>query len=627
MSFDLRKQSKAIFPQGSESLLGELLLKAGIITQHQLDEALKLAGNKHMQLGQMLLMTRAIKQQELQSALDAQSALRNHMLDQNAALRALTFAFRNNMPFSDALNKMSRNTSIVPSHRLGQLLLEANLISSEQLSVAVQKSMAIGLPVGRILILNNVITDAILSVALEVLIKMRDGSIGYEEGATYLADMLRESPDTHLGIDSLEEASLFNKQIVHSTRKSMHLGELFVLANILSETDVMNALEFSLVTDRPLGEAFLEHGFITVEIMDAAMKLQSLVESDTLDNQRAAQCLNLIHVNSMSLTAALEAVNSALPDGTQLDFITLLTDSRVVNNDDIDGAIQLTLNNPRILAQILSQTGYLTNEQANILVECHEAITHNIISHHDAKFVLDFCLQKLSEGPITFLEGLEELGWSKDEIEIQQKAAEEKDSRIIKAKEAHSGTEIVPEDVPKMNGYDTQPPQSVLANAVSQNLHLGSKSPNVADNKTASGILSGKINRSLTPQLDSEKARGEPGRIEREHKEYHTGKTTSNMPAIPAPTGLELHPMLSQARKQPMNLKRLLQEEQTGESAIFENTESENLQGQTEKIDRNSVESGYVTATPQEILAAMQTAIEKEASESADENQEKTVGT
>ena len=287
MSFDLRRQRQTIFGQNTEFLIGELLLKSGVIKQHQLDEALKLAGNKHMQIGQMLIMARYINQKDLQAAIDAQVALRDRIVDMNTAIRAITMAHRNGITFAEASQKQSQDTALVPTHKLGQLLLEANLINPEQLSSAVQKSMATGLPVGRILILNNVLTEPILSAALEVLIKMRDGNIAHEQAVAYLSDLIRSNEIQNLGVASLEEASVYSSQPVLSTRKSMRLGEFLVLANILSETDVMNALEFSLISDKPLGEALLQHGYITREIIESALKLQALIESDTIDKSKS----------------------------------------------------------------------------------------------------------------------------------------------------------------------------------------------------------------------------------------------------------------------------------------------------------------------------------------------------
>jgi hypothetical protein len=605
VSFDLRRPRQTIFGQTSELLIGELLLKSGVIKQHQLDEALKLAGNKHMQIGQMLIMARYITQPDLQAAIDAQVALRDRILDMNGALKALSVAHRSHITFAQASQQHSSETALVPIHKLGQILLEANLINAAQLSVAVQKSMATGLPVGRILILNNVITEVILAAALEVLIKMRDGNVGREEAVAYLSDVINTKAVDDLGVAVLEEASLYNAQQVVSTRKSMRLGEFLVLSGILSETDIMNALEFSLVGEKPLGEALLEHGYITRHIMDSALKLQSLIESDTLDAQKAAQCLNIIHVNSISLTEAMERVTSAKPDGSLLEFRTMLVDSQLLTNEDIDSGFELAAKNPRVLAQILTQTGYLKSAQANILVECHEAITQNIITQHDAKFVLDFCLQKLVDGHITFTEGLQELGWSK----INEGAAT-----------SEGATEqAVSNAAPETNKFSNQSgaaPGAFLGmpGAINQSFIQGASisSPNQIPNQTPNQTPN------HIPDPQSHKS------------ERHTGRTTTNMPAITnLQAGSELYPTSSdeesesdssETEDQSFCLKNLLQEDDSGHdpSASMEDLINQNRNTNLEDLELSDSEKALIikasslTASPQEIMAAMKLAAKKE---------------
>jgi len=624
VSFDLRRPRQTIFGQTTEFLIGELLLKSGVIKQHQLDEALKLAGNKHMQIGQMLIMARYITQKDLQAAIDGQIALRDRILDMNTVLKALSIAHRSNITFAEASQQQSSHeTALVPTHKLGQLLLEANLINPEQLSAAVQKSMATGLPVGRILILNNVITETIVAAALEVLIKMRDGNVGHEEAVAYLSEVVNTKAMDNIGVAVLEEASVFNAQPVLSTRKSIRLGEFLVLANILSETDVMNALEFSLVAEKPLGEALLEHGYITREIMGSALKLQSLIESDTLDAQKAAQCLNMVHVNSIGLTEALEKVNSAVPDGSQLEFRKMLVDSQLITDQDVNVALELAASNPRILAQILAQTGYLNSAQADILVQCHEAITQNLITQHDAKFVLDFCLQKLADGDITFAEGLQELGWSK---------AEEGATNVGRTTDEQSVSNAAEPE-------KTSNSKVSIPSGIGQGTFLGTS---LSGGANQSFIQSPSIN-SSAPNTQSDK------------KEHHTGRTTSNMPAITnLQLGYELNlpssgqdsessssqsdadsqentipsasPQSIKANQstrsgdQPSNLKALLQEE---ESEIRNYQTGDSLNGNEDKKTGEGLElsesekdliikASSLTASPQEIMAAMKLAAKKD---------------
>ena len=58
-----------------------LLLKADVISQDQLYEAIKLAGSKHVHTGEMLIMAGYITPRDLQAGIDAQSMLQNRRID------------------------------------------------------------------------------------------------------------------------------------------------------------------------------------------------------------------------------------------------------------------------------------------------------------------------------------------------------------------------------------------------------------------------------------------------------------------------------------------------------------------------------------------------------------------
>jgi len=104
------------------------------------------------------------------------------------------------MTFAEASQQNSQEAGVIPTHKLGQLLLEANLITGEQFSIALPKKYGYWSALGRILILNNVISEAIWSSALDTMIKLRDGAVGREEAIAYLSDLSRKKEINELAI-------------------------------------------------------------------------------------------------------------------------------------------------------------------------------------------------------------------------------------------------------------------------------------------------------------------------------------------------------------------------------------------------------------------------------------------
>ena len=171
----------------TDLLLGELMVHANVITQTQLDDAVKLSANKHLQLGQMLIMAGNISPRDLQAAVDAQSMLRDRSVDQPTAAKCLKIATKTGMSFADVYRDQIGQRSDSSTNKLGELLLDSRLIDREQFGKAMQRSLATGLPLGRILVLNGAISEHILTEALEIQVRIRDGMLDRMEAVTAFA--------------------------------------------------------------------------------------------------------------------------------------------------------------------------------------------------------------------------------------------------------------------------------------------------------------------------------------------------------------------------------------------------------------------------------------------------------
>lgn len=183
MPFDFLKPKpkSTVTRYPTDFLLGDLLVKAGLVSQQQLDEAVKLAGSKNVHVGQMLINFRYISPRDLQAAVDAQSMLRDRTIDQHLAAGCLKIACKTGMTFAEVVRDQHAGTGEGSSNKLGELLSEAGLVTKEQLAKSMGRSQATGLPLGRILVLNGALPDAILTMALEIQVRIRDGMMTREE--------------------------------------------------------------------------------------------------------------------------------------------------------------------------------------------------------------------------------------------------------------------------------------------------------------------------------------------------------------------------------------------------------------------------------------------------------------
>lgn len=424
MPFDFLKKQKPQNPMSTtmsspsstgrypgDILIGDLMVKAGVISSVQLDEAVKLAGNKHLQLGQMLIMAGHISPRDLQAAVDAQSMLRDRAMDQNMATRCLKIACKTGMNFVDVFRDQDgAKTTGAVSNKLGELLLESNLIDREQFGKSMQRSLATGLPLGRILVLNGALSETILNTALEIQVRLRDGMLSREEAVEALRGQIGDMDPEEAQRQTLTLQTVLSNP---PRKKGIRLGELMVLAGLLNETDVMNALEQGLVNEQPIGEVMVAQGFLTYVMLDYALELQKKVDSGDLQSTEAGQVLAKISANGIPLEEAIaEFISPQEPVYETLTFDRMLVLSRVITDEQIDESFNRAIASPQILAKLLVLTEHISNPAMQAVLQCYSMMSNNFLSQDDAIIALDYCLNESAERNITFGEALQELGWS-----------------------------------------------------------------------------------------------------------------------------------------------------------------------------------------------------------------------
>ena len=203
--------------------IGELLVQAGMLTTPQLQDATKHAGAKRLQIGQILVMYGYLTARDLQSALAAQSMLRDRTVDLGQVLRSLKVAYKTGSRFEDVIGSQAGAVNLkVKTGKLGELLLDAGIITSDQFLTSMDQSLVTGLPLGRTLVLDQVISDILLTTALDTQIRLRDQMLSREEAIAVLQAAAGIIPS-----DGKVPARRPGPQ-----REGLRIGELLVMATL-----------------------------------------------------------------------------------------------------------------------------------------------------------------------------------------------------------------------------------------------------------------------------------------------------------------------------------------------------------------------------------------------------------
>jgi len=393
----------------TSSRLGDLLVQAGILTQAQLADAARSAKNKRIQIGQALVMNGLISPRDLQSVLEAQSMLRDKSVESAEALRCLKIAYKLGASFKDILSEyVSPKRS--QTSKLGELLVESGLVSYEVLARAVEQSYSTGLPLGRMLVLHETISNDLLTLALDLQVRVRDEMMTRQEALTAIR--------TAAGLAPIAPGAVIEKAKPEKEaprKKGLRLGELMVMAGVLTETDVMNALEWGLVNHQTIGKVLISQNLVSQELLDAALAIQKMADQENFEPTKASECLTRIHASGISLEEALAEMRAEkTAEDTTVTYEKLLMLARVISEDELETAFDISTKSATVIGKFLVLTGHMDVTTLQSTLRCYQLFSRGLLSQDDAVVTLDYSLHQSADGPMKFDDALKELGWNKD---------------------------------------------------------------------------------------------------------------------------------------------------------------------------------------------------------------------
>ncbi|CAN5253660.1 hypothetical protein BH11CYA1_BH11CYA1_49890 [soil metagenome] len=247
--------------------LGTILSHFGLLQEHEFDRALKVANETRLPVGKVLVMFEQITDNTLKAVIDAQWMLKDGLISIGQAQNAVDLVRRKNWAFNDALVTMGIDAYATRGARLGELLVGSGQLSEDEIRKFLKVSNFSGLPLGRILLLLDRVSENALGSTLKLQHDIRVGGLEIDTGLA----LIRESVKRDSG---------------NVRSDSLLLGELLSHAGILKESEVAVALDIAAANSKMVGEVLTEHGWISETVLDKALSLQKKARSKeiTLDD-------------------------------------------------------------------------------------------------------------------------------------------------------------------------------------------------------------------------------------------------------------------------------------------------------------------------------------------------------
>jgi hypothetical protein len=367
---------------------GDLLVKLNLVKQGDLNDALVVAPQFGLPVGRTLVLSGRLTEQELEVAVELQSLINQKKYSLEQAQKVAAMVREGTAPAA-ALKSVGLEDAAEKT-TLGQLLLSAGVITAEQLEHAQKASYRTGMRLGRMLVMNGVISHAQLTRALGVQGMLRERKVSIEQAISMLTAGLPKPV-----------AMEAHQMRPAPAQKNVRFSEFLVLSGLLTEAEMLDALETSMDKKLSLAQTIIEQGSISKQIFDQATELFNKVLSGQLALNDATARVHRIVFGDPDHGAAQGAPSPVLGE--------LLKMTGMVNEDDISEAISLSNKYPSLIGKMLVLSGAIDEATLIASLRCQFLLKHGYLKVDDAVVALQYC----KNNKVSFDDALEELGLRK----------------------------------------------------------------------------------------------------------------------------------------------------------------------------------------------------------------------
>jgi hypothetical protein len=404
------------------SQLGELVVKAGFINESQLEEMAKARQAIPGRLGQMLVMAGYINHKELEDIIQVQCLVREKIVERNTGVQALRLIRQRNIELSEALAMLESQEHAEPSTRLGDLLVEAGIVTREQLEDALASNHSSGLPLGRVLVLSGVLTDQLLVAALNAQMVLRKGAIERKDAIRSISSAAHKPAAATPQPEPIAVREP-TPTITLPARESF-LEMLLIGAEVIREADFAQAMRTAYEKNSDVGAVLIHLNLIDATTLSMAREMQRLVSEKFLDAQWCVQSLKDAHrerglkgpAASMTPAGADKETEVPLsadaPNGTkEICLSEFLTLCKVATPEQIERAQTMCAITDLGVGAGLIRTRTVPEVVIDIVERCFKLVSEKELSLEEGVFAFDFCNRQVVEKENRLVEAAEMLGF------------------------------------------------------------------------------------------------------------------------------------------------------------------------------------------------------------------------
>lgn len=389
--------------------IGEIMIRSGVITVEELQQAVSVADKMRTTLGRALEMNGLMKESAVPAARRLKQQIEENNLTFEQATRAFELIVRQGIELQTALRHITPGAAKVlakdEKNKIGQILSASGVVDWHHLSKGVSHSVNTGLPLGMVLVEMDAALPALLDAALTAQQMVRDGVLTMPQAVQALrAARLRST--------SLLQSLKDHNFPTSAVKSSFGLGELLVLASVITETQLLAAREIELVEEKQFEDVLIECGIAQEHQLKACHQLLSMINEGLIFEEQAATIVRkLKRARSEAEIAEILSKFDRLLDSEESTcrLEELLIQARIIDADVLAGAIQHAATNKLPLDKVLVESGVVPAGVFQAALRCKQYIDRGAIDTEQGIIALSYAIDRGDD----FETALDRFGWKR----------------------------------------------------------------------------------------------------------------------------------------------------------------------------------------------------------------------
>lgn len=257
--------------------------------------------------------------------------------------------------------------------RIGDLLLAAEILTSEYIKDALSIYESQGLPLGKVLVLSGYLNDTQLKSALDLQYMVNDQLLEFDKAVEVMKLCYEEN-------FSISEAFLKAKIVKPEENETNKLGQILISAAVIQTAELDDCLKANENTSLPLGHIICHRGLASQPLINRALAIQNLIRTNQIDRDHGVSSLKWATDREVTLSQ-LEANKGYVkrPFKTTPRIGELFSECKVLTESQVTELLIYSITQNKTFGAVLLEKSKIKKQSIDCFIEIQEMLDRKSI--------------------------------------------------------------------------------------------------------------------------------------------------------------------------------------------------------------------------------------------------------